>query len=204
VGKKGKAKTGKRGGQLVKLTGAELLDGMAGPAVGVPATGGRLARLLGPPPLKLKSGESFRLATRMHWLVPAKDVVRGLADFPVVMGITFLLSLGDGLWWIIAIVWGLALVHQGKYAYHVLKWRARVVVVTSKRLITTAGVLQRKVDDKSIEKIKGFNVVQSFLGRVFGYGHLVIKLTGGTDTEAQEVIRFVPKPYDVYACARGA
>lgn len=33
---------------------------------------------------------------------------------------------------------------------------------------------------------------------------IVRVLTGGHDTEAQEIIKFVPMPYDVYAAARGA
>jgi hypothetical protein len=203
MGKKAKAKK-QRGGPLVKVTGAELIDGMIPAAPGSPTKSGRLAKLLGPPPLRLQAGEEFRLATRMHWCVPTKDIIQGLADFPIVLGVTILLGLGSSLWWVTVIVWTLALVHQTKYAYHVLKWRARVVVVTGRRFIFTKGVFKRVVDDKSILKIKGFVIDQSFTGRILGYGHLIIKLTGGHDTEAQEVIKFVPKPYDVYAAARGA
>jgi hypothetical protein len=203
MGKKAKAKA-RRGGQLVRVSGAELLDGMVRATSSTPTGGGRIATLLGPPPLKLQPGEEFRLASRMHWGVPARDVACGLADFPIVMGITFLLSLWGGVWWITATVWALALVHQTKYAYHVLKWRALVVVVTNRRFITTKGVFKRKVDDKSIGKIKGIAVDETVLGRFLGYAHLQIKLTGGTDGEAQEVVKFVPRPYDVYAAARGA
>lgn len=204
MGKKAKAKK-QRHSQLVRVTGAELVDGMI-PSTAATTTkkSSRIARLLGPPPLKLQVGEEFRLATRMHWYVPTRDIIHGLADFPIVMGITFLLGLGSGFWWITVTVWALALLHQTKYAYHVLKWRARVVVVTSRRFIFTKGVFKRVVDDKSIAKIKGFVIDQSFTGRVLGYGHLIIKLTGGHDTEAQEIIKFVPMPYDVYAAARGA
>lgn len=204
MGKKAKAKKQRSNGQLMMVTGADLVDSMIPPTTDNPTKSGRLAKLLGPPPLKLQDGEGFRLATRMHWCVPTRDIVRGLADFPIVMGVTVLLGLGSSWWWVTVIVWSLALLHQTKYAYHVLKWRARVVVVTSRRFIFTKGVFKRAVDAKSIAKIKGVVVDQSFTGRVFGYGHLIIKLTGGSDTEAQEVIKFVPKPYDVYAAAQGA
>ncbi len=140
----------------------------------------------------------------MHLYVPIRDIIHGLADFPIVMGITFLLSLGGAVWWVIAIVWALAVLHQAKYAYHVLKWHVRVIVVTSHRFIYTKGVLNRVMDDKSLTKIKGFVIVQSAVGRLLGYGHLIIKLTGGHDAEAQETIGFVRSPHAVYAAARGA
>lgn len=206
MGKKRKSKK-KRGvgAELVRVTGAELMDSMVPSKLDDPKrSSGRFNQLFGPPPLVLRPGEKFRLATRMHWFVPAKDVVRGLADFPIAAGISFVLGLMGGVWWVTSIVWAIALTHQAKYAYHVLRWRARVIVVTDTRLITTQGVLTRGVDDKNIAKIKGFAVDQSFTGRVFGYGHMIIKVTGGTDSEAQEVVKFVPKPYDVYAAARGA
>lgn len=208
MAKKTKNKKSKPGGVISTVVGADLIDTMADAAQAQQHKQRLLPRLwtaLGPPPLALQPGEQFRLATRMHRYVLARDIARGLAELPVAAVVSILLDfLSGGLWWIQFLIWGIAIAHQGKYAYRMLKWRAKVLVVTSKRRVVTSGVLRRDADSLALAKIKGINVKQSFVGRVFGFGHVLIKLTGGTDDEAQEVLAYVPKPHDVQRAMYGA
>lgn len=48
------------------------------------------------------------------------------------------------------------------------------VAVTSSRVIYKRGVVSRKIGELSIDRIEGADVSQTVLGRIFGYGHVVV------------------------------
>lgn len=63
------------------------------------------------------------------------------------------------------------------YAY--LKIRSTEMGVTSKRVIRKSGVIMRDTAEIRLSKVESVSVKQGFLGRVFGYGDVVIAGTGG-------------------------
>ena len=82
---------------------------------------------------------------------------------------------------------GLAIVCLVWLAISLLSIRAREMVITNKRVVMKWGLLSRKVHELVLNKIETVNVDQSILGRVFGYGTLVIVGSGGTKTPFQYV-----------------
>ncbi len=56
---------------------------------------------------------------------------------------------------------------------YVRKWTT-VIVLTSARLIYKTGLIARESHDVSMQKIEEVNLRQSFLGRLFGYGVLIV------------------------------
>ena len=52
------------------------------------------------------------------------------------------------------------------------------IAITDTRLIYKTGVVARNVGEISIDRIEGVNVLQSVLGRIFGYGRLAIRGMG--------------------------
>lgn len=52
------------------------------------------------------------------------------------------------------------------------------IAVTTTRLIYKRGLVARYVGEMSIDKIEGINVLQTVLGRIFGYGRLMIRGMG--------------------------
>jgi len=52
------------------------------------------------------------------------------------------------------------------------------IAITDTRLIYKTGVVARNVGEMSIDRIEGVNVLQSILGRVFGYGRLAVRGMG--------------------------
>ena len=52
------------------------------------------------------------------------------------------------------------------------------IAITDVRLIYKTGVVARNVGEISIDRIEGVNVLQSVLGRLFGYGRLAIRGMG--------------------------
>lgn len=51
--------------------------------------------------------------------------------------------------------------------------------VTNKRIIAKHGLLFRKTVELNLSKVESINVDQSILGRIFGYGTLIVTGTGG-------------------------
>ena len=52
------------------------------------------------------------------------------------------------------------------------------IVVTNTRLIYKTGLVARYVGEISIDRIEGVNVIQGALGRILGYGRLIVRGMG--------------------------
>jgi len=65
------------------------------------------------------------------------------------------------------------------YAY--LKIRSTEMGVTSKRVIRKSGVIMRDTSEIRLSKVESVSVKQGFLGRIFGYGDVIISGSGGND-----------------------
>jgi uncharacterized membrane protein YdbT with pleckstrin-like domain len=57
---------------------------------------------------------------------------------------------------------------------------ATEMAVTSARVVAKAGLLRRKTVELSLSKVECVIVDQGLLGRMLGYGNVVIRGTGGT------------------------
>jgi len=57
-------------------------------------------------------------------------------------------------------------------AWTALRYRSQEYVVTSRRIIHTEGVFNKKATDSSLEKINDAVLTQSIWGRMFGFGDL--------------------------------
>ena len=53
------------------------------------------------------------------------------------------------------------------------------MVVTSRRIIYKRGLIRRKTAEMNLDKVESVNVNQSILGRVFDYGTIDVRGTGG-------------------------
>lgn len=52
------------------------------------------------------------------------------------------------------------------------------IAITNKRLVYKRGLVARQVGEMSIDRIEGVNVMQSILGRIFGYGRVAVRGMG--------------------------
>lgn len=53
-------------------------------------------------------------------------------------------------------------------------------VITNKRVIMKTGVISRNIFEMTVAHIESINVDQSIMGRIFGYGTVIIVGSGGT------------------------
>jgi len=81
----------------------------------------------------------------------------------------------------------LALIWAG---YRFLIYSTTELVITSKRVIAKSGIIRRNVIDVSNSKIEGVTYHQGIIGRIFGYGSVLVRGTG----VGQVPIPFIERP----------
>lgn len=126
----------------------------------------------------LQPNETLIYATRLHWLVFARAV--GLLIVAAALAgiaarteneLRMALWAGAGGLLVLAVVAGLA---AG------LRRASTELAVTDHRVIYKRGIVGRYTIEMARSKVESVDVVQSFLGRVFNYGTILVRGTGGT------------------------
>ena len=64
--------------------------------------------------------------------------------------------------------------------YYFLKYKSVEYGVTTKRVLLKVGFLRANTDELRNERIENIQIDQSIMGRIFSYGNLEFKGTGGT------------------------
>lgn len=134
----------------------------------------------------LTPGESVIYTTRKHWLVLFWPVFFGaLCDLAgavlIVWAVTSLAKNGNGM--IAAVVTGivLMLVGVGVVGYGAAKRSSTEIAVTNKRVLIKVGILRKRSVELFAPRIESVSVDQSLAGRIFNYGDIVVRGTGGTE-----------------------
>jgi uncharacterized membrane protein YdbT with pleckstrin-like domain len=85
---------------------------------------------------------------------------------------------------------GLALlvVAAGVLGMAILKRNATEMAVTNRRIIIKSGILSRRTIELLLSRVESIVITEPFLGRIFHYGTVVVRGTGGT-----------PEPFDQIA-----
>jgi PH (Pleckstrin Homology) domain-containing protein/putative oligomerization/nucleic acid binding protein len=127
----------------------------------------------------LASGEQPLKREHQHWFVVVADARYAIfawiaAIALIVLGQTILKSYPDVSsvvgWLVVVLVVG-GLLYAG---WQILRWQNEEFVVTSRRVLQTEGVVNKRVVDSSLEKINDAVLTQSLFGRMFGFGDLDI------------------------------
>jgi Bacterial PH domain len=82
--------------------------------------------------------------------------------------------------------------------YRYARWISTVYAVTNTRVIVQRGILSRDFDQIPIPQVRGMDVHQSILDRIFGYGTVVISSEGGDRRTrlGNESWAGIPHPFD--------
>lgn len=133
----------------------------------------------------LISGESLQYRTNLHWIVMLGHA--GLSAFFVVVGITSIVfsisirrdgqSHSSALIWLALVAFLVAAILLG---VGILKRSATEMAVTNKRVIVKSGIASRRTTEILLSRIESIAVEEPALGRLLGYGTVVVRGTGGT------------------------
>jgi membrane protein YdbS with pleckstrin-like domain len=85
---------------------------------------------------------------------------------------------------------------MARLTWRVLEWRADWFVVTDRRLLLRTGIITRKVAMMPLIKVTDMSYARPPVGRVLGYGEIVIESAG--HDQALRRIRHLPHPDALY------
>lgn len=122
----------------------------------------------------LKPDEQVLAIGRMHWIV----YLRGLLLAAVGL-ILILAPAGPGVSTALAIVGAIVLLFGlWSLAGAWIEQATTEIAVTTRRVIQKRGLIRRQTGEMNMEKVESVIVDQTILGRIFGYGSIVVRGTG--------------------------
>lgn len=134
------------------------------------------------------------IRVRRHWAFVLWDAFEAAALLAVAVMISYLLPPGN--WLFQNILWYAALLVLLRFAYVIVDWWVERIVVTDKRFMLTTGVFVTRVAMMPITKVTDLTYERSALGRMLGYGTLIVESAG--QIQALNRVEFLPKPELVY------
>jgi uncharacterized membrane protein YdbT with pleckstrin-like domain len=145
----------------------------------------------------LIEGETVVYATRLHWIVLVVPVLLGLLFGLAGAGMLVLSTQTTAdqtlahesmkIIGTIFLVIALILVARG-----VLLRNATEMTVTNKRVFVKVGLAARRTIELLLSRVESIGVEESVMGRMFGYGTVIIHGTGGTP----EVFNMIAHPLE--------
>ena len=140
----------------------------------------------------LLPGEVVAYRTRLHWKIFVLPV---LASLGLVALALWALSADRRVLVIPPIVMALVLLFAAW-----IRRRSSEFAVTNKRVIIKLGVMTTRSMELLLPKIEGITVTQSLMGRMFGFGEIVVTGSGGT----QEPFDNIQSPLDFRQAVQAA
>jgi uncharacterized membrane protein YdbT with pleckstrin-like domain len=122
----------------------------------------------------LLPGETVTFRTRLHWKVYFLPICAAIL---LVAGGVWLLRSTAPDWLAIIPALLALLVLSGPW----LKRRTSEFAVTNKRVVVKLGVLSTRSLELLLPKIEAITVEQTLMGRLLGYGEIIVTGSGGTN-----------------------
>ena len=142
----------------------------------------------------LASGERVVRNAHQHWFIliwNARWAVAGLIVAAVLVILRAVNTDTTGILWTI-LGWAtviLLVVGLVSGLWGLLRFRAEEYVITSRRIIHSEGVINKRATDSSLEKINDAVLVETFLGRIFGFGDLDVLTASESGIEKLRMLR---------------
>ena len=132
----------------------------------------------------LAPGETFAYRTGCHWIVMfwliLGGIILGFLGFALFAGGWLATRKGASyqgaiVAWACALIGAAALIGSG-----IIRRAATEVAVSNKRVLIKTGLFSRKSVEVLLPKVESIGVDETFVGRILGYGSVVVRGTGGT------------------------
>lgn len=126
----------------------------------------------------LLPGEQVVYETGLHWLVYGRAIFVFLVAVALAVAAVYAASDAAPLLQIIAAL--LALLGLFFMLAAALRRASTELAVTDQRVVFKRGIIARHTIEMNRSKVESVDVDQSLLGRVFGYGTVLLRGTGGS------------------------
>ena len=127
----------------------------------------------------LQPGENVRYATDIHWMVYFPGAL-------VLVGAVIVYFVGSGFTGreaAMIVHWLAGLLFAAAAVWLFIGWFRRwttEVAVTNRRIIYKRGFISRYTIEMNLDKVESVDVDQSILGRILGYGDILIRGVGAS------------------------
>ena len=132
----------------------------------------------------LITGEQVTYRARLHWSVLTKPFLLSLALAAVVVLLAYVIIAGgnsaETSKLIVAAAIGVLIVSALTLLAGHLGRSSAEFAVTNKRVILKTGIIRKRTAEMFLNKIESVGVDQTLTGRIFNYGSIVIRGTGGS------------------------
>lgn len=133
----------------------------------------------------LISGETVQYQTRLHWIVMVGHLVVALLLDAAAIALLFFYSRvrnspqahGEILLWVAV---GAFVISAIVFAIGAIRRNATEMALTNKRVIVKTGLATRRTLELVLARIESIVVEEPTLGRMLGFGTVIIRGTGGT------------------------
>lgn len=123
----------------------------------------------------LQANERPLHKTTIHWMVLMSSIVWASLSLIIIIPIAMFAS-WKGYYW----MWSLLLIPLTVLSSAAIALRTSELVITDRRVLIKVGFIQRQTFEMFISKIESVAVVQGMIGRLFNYGTVEIRGTGGS------------------------
>ncbi|HZA99216.1 MAG TPA: PH domain-containing protein [Gemmatimonadales bacterium] len=131
----------------------------------------------------LLDGERIVYRAHLHW------TIFGTAIVVVLLGIALGIVLyvyEPAYWYLGAILAGIGLLLA---IGPLIRYTGSEFAVTNKRVLSKTGFIQRESDETLLSKVEAISVDQGILGRMLGFGTVIITGSGGTEDAFPRISR---------------
>jgi uncharacterized membrane protein YdbT with pleckstrin-like domain len=97
---------------------------------------------------------------------------------------------------VLTVVWLAWLVVLSRLTFKVFEWSDEFFAVTGVRVMLVHGLVTRRVDMMPLKKITDLTVDRSIMGRMLGYGTIVLESAG--QDQALSKVEYCPEPEAIY------
>ena len=128
----------------------------------------------------LQPGETVVYATKLHWII----------YWPAILLLIICIILAGAAWYmadnsnvslalgIAAVIFALLALSSAFRAF--IHWATTELAVTDRRVIYKTGLIARHTIEMNRRQVESVDVDQSILGRVIGFGTIIVRGTGGS------------------------
>jgi uncharacterized membrane protein YdbT with pleckstrin-like domain len=142
--------------------------------------------------IMIEIGERKVLEIHKHWMASSWALIRLAFGTSILILLT---ALTPTVWyeWIgyFALVWWMILISV-RAVHRVLEHYRDRFVITSQRIVRVDGVIGQDASMIPLKRITDITVKQSFLGKIFNYGHMIFESAG--QVQGLDEIRWVANP----------
>lgn len=144
----------------------------------------------------LTSDEEVVLEVRRHVAVLLGPAIVAAAVVIAAGTIGWVVSPSSGAGWLDTALGVVAVAWAARLGWRMWQWWVNRIVITDRRIFEVSGILTRQVASMPLTRVTDLTYRRSLVGRVLGYGDLVVESAGQDQALAR--IERLPRPDELY------